>query len=230
MKNSTTQRQGDPLEVGGWQTAWAAIRGHRFAEGEGGAAPAGGGEGGTGGDGGQQAPGAAPTPPTPPAAPSPAILAAQAAAQAQQQGTQATGADPDPEMFSRDYVHELREEAKTNRVSRQEAETRATAAEQQLAEAQAQLAAFQRESAVRAASEGIANPALLLDSASFQQTISQVDPADTQAVKTAIQAFVEQNSAYAANPLPGSSGGTPTGGTGQTPKTLEGAIAARLGS
>lgn len=230
MSMNSMQRKGDPVIVGGWQVGLAAIRGHRFIEGEGGAAPTGG-EGGDGGDGGQQEPGtetppAAPTPPpaAPPAAPTPAQVAQQVApkppaapaAPAQQQEPAAKGG-----TFSQEYVTELREEAKATRLAH-------TATQQELAAAKTELEQYRRADAVRAATGDLADPNLLLDSTRFQEAIAQVDLADTEAVTAAIKEFVGKNPAYSPTRLPGTSGGTPNGGAGKTPPTLEGAIAARL--
>lgn len=89
---------------------------------------------------------------------------------------------------------------------------------------------FQRTSAVTAAAADKANAALLLDSASFQAAVKDVDLNDAEALKTAVSEFVDKNPAYAATPqLPGSSGAPPAGGTTDKPKTLEGAVAAALG-
>ncbi|MCB1274466.1 MAG: hypothetical protein KDB25_08775, partial [Leucobacter sp.] len=163
----------------------------------------------------------APAPPAAPAAPapSPALFGQQPTPQAQ----------PTPPTFSQEYVHELREEAKTTRIAHQELETKHQAAETarqeaetKLAEAQAELAKFTREKAISSAAAGIANPALLLDSASFLQAIAEVSLDDPEAVKAAITTFVEQNSAYKPTPtLPGNSGPAPLGGSGQKPNTLE---------
>lgn len=224
MNTSTTRHAGDPAHVGwtiGRTPLW--LRGIRLAEGEQSTPPAG------------QAPvETPPAAPAAPAAPSPETMAAQLTPQPPAApapaATPATPPAQEP-TFSQSYVHELREEAKANRLAHETAQQARETAEKELATAQAKLASFARESAVRTASDGIANPTLLLDSQQFAQSIAEVNLDDPEAVKAAITAFVEKNSAYAAtSPLPGTSGGTPSGGTSQKPNTLEGAIAARLGN
>src|SRR5690606_430435 len=95
---------------------------------------------------------------------------------------------------------------------------------------QTQLAEIQKSQAVSLAANGVADPALLLDSTKFQEHIAEVSLSDTEALKAKITEFVEQNPAYSVKPqLPGTSGGTPGGRTNQPgPITLEGAIGANL--
>ncbi len=232
MFHPTTRRQGDPVQCG-WSIGRAPLRlrGIRFAEGEGGAAPAGGGE-----NGGQQ-PAGAQTPP----APSPAQLAAfyasqnggQAPAPAQPQAPAQPAAPQPIQGFTPEQVQKLMTESQTAQKAAEEAQTALAALQKERDDAQAQLAEFAREKAVTTAAEGKANAALLLDSTTFQAAVKDIDLTDTAALSAAIEAFVQANPAYAATPaappLPNTSGGTPAGGTTTKPNTLESAIAARLG-
>lgn len=232
MHNPTFQRQGDPAPVG-WSIGRAplALRGIRFAEGEQGGAPAAPpAAGGTPAAPAPPAPGASPAdvaamlaalgkgPATP--HPAPAAPAAPAAAPSLVQG------------FTPEQVQKLMADADTQGKLAAEARTTLAAVQKERDDAQAQLATFAREKAVTTAATGKGNAALLLDSASFQAAVKDVDLADAAALTAAVEKFVADNPAYAAAPaapqLPGTSGGTPAGGTTDTPKTLEGAIAARL--
>lgn len=222
------QRYGDPVEVG-WKIGHAPLwlRGIRLAEGEGGATP----------PAAPQPPAGAPAPP----APSPSDLAAFYAAQ---KGGQAPPAAPAPQApqvqtvqgFTPEQVQKLMADVDTAGKAAADAQAALAAMQQERDDFQAQVIAFTREKAVQAAAdtaEKKGNAALLLDSASFQAAIKDIDLGDAAALATAVSEFVDKNPAYAAGPaapqLPNTSGGTPAGGSTTKPNTLEGAIAARLG-
>ncbi|WP_449281246.1 hypothetical protein [Leucobacter sp.] len=228
MFHPTTRRQGDPVQCG-WSIGRAPLRlrGIRFVDGEQGGAPAAPPAGG-------QAPAGGENPP----APNPAQLAAFYAAQ---NGGQAPPAAPAPQAPAAPQVQQLQdftpEQVKQLMGHANDAARDAAAAQEALAamqqerdDAQAQLAQYQRESAVRTAAGTAANADLLLDSAKFQAAVKDVDLTDGAALTAAVAAFVKDNPAYAAAPtLPNTSGGTPAGSSTTKPNTLEGAIAARLG-
>ncbi|MFA5608305.1 MAG: hypothetical protein WDA07_14200 [Leucobacter sp.] len=230
MSINTFRRQGDPVQAG-WSIGRAplALRGIRFADGEGGAPPA-------------APPSAPPAGGQPPAgdpnsaAPNPAQLAAFYAGQSGGQTPPAAPTPPAPPVqqvqgFTPEQVQKLMTESEAAQQAAKEAQDALAKAQQERDEFQAQVTQFAREKAVTTAAADKANAALLLDSASFQAAIKDVDLNDPAALTTAVDAFVNANPAYAAAPnLPGTSGGTPSGGTTDTPKTLEGAIAARLAS
>lgn len=215
---STTQLKGDPVTIG-WRFGKAplALRGIRFAEGEGGAAPA------TPAGGEPPAPAAAPTPsdlaamlaglgkgtpPTPPAAP-------------------AAPAVPLVQGFTPDQVQKLMADADSAAKAAADAQAALTAMQTERDALQAQVTEHARTSAVTAAVGDKANAALLLDSAKFQATIKDLDITDAAKLGAAVEAFVKDNPAYATAPaLPPTSGGTPAGGTTSKPNTLEGAISA----
>lgn len=216
--NTSTFRQGDPVTVG-WSIGRAplALRGIRFAEGEGGAPPA----GPAGGE------------PTPPAGGSPADVAAMLAALGKAVPP-ATPPAPTPpaqiQGFTPEQVQKLMADNTAAQKVAEDAQAALAVIQKERDEAQAQLSGFAREKAVSAAAGDTANAALLLDSASFQAAIKDLDVNDTAALTEAVKTFVTANPLYAAGPtLPGSSGGTPTGGTPTKPTTLEGAVAAALG-
>lgn len=177
--------------------------------------------------GGGTPPAPTPTPPAPtPPAPVPTPPAAPAA----------PAAPTGPETFSREYVHELREEAKTNRITASELQTKYETAQAELATAQQIIAQAEAEKAeagrltsVTTAAENLADPAILLDSETFKAHIAQVNLSDNEALKASITEFVEKNPHYKLQPtLPGTSGSTPGGGGQSGATTLEGAIAASL--
>lgn len=224
------QRQGDPVQVG-WSIGHAPLwmRGIRLAEGEGGAAPS--------------APAAPAAPPAAPAAPAPSP-AQVAAFYAAQQGAQPAAPAPAPQSpaapqiqqlqgFTPEQVQKLMADNAAAQKAIEEAQAAAQQAQKERDEFQAQVAEFQRTSAVTAAAEGKANAALLLDSSKFQAAVKGIDLTDTAALTAAVEQFVKDNPAYAAAPagpqLPTTSGGTPAGGSTSKPNSLEGAIAARLG-
>lgn len=229
--NTTFRRQGDPAQCG-WSIGRAplALRGIRLIEGEGGAAPAGGGDG------------------QPPAAPaahaaSPADVAAMLAhlgkanPPAPQAPAPAAAPQPTPQPiqgFTPEQVQKLMTESQTAQKAAEEAQTALAALQKERDEAQAQLADFQREKAVTTAADGKANAALLLDSAKFQAAVKDIDLTDTAALTAAVEKFVQENPAYAAAPtgpqLPHTSGGTPAGGTTSKPTTINGAVAAAMGA
>ncbi|KKI18719.1 MULTISPECIES: hypothetical protein [unclassified Leucobacter] len=230
MSTSAFQRQADPVAVD-WSIGRAplALRGIRFAEGEGGAPPA--------------AP-AAPSDPAAAAAPNPAQLAAFYAAQhgslppnpSPAAAAPVAPAAPAPiQGFTPEQVQKLMTEGQSFQKAAEEAQTALAVAQKERDEAQAQIAQFAREKAVTAAAAEKANPALLLDSASFQAAIKDIDLTDAEKLGAAITEFVTANPAYAATPavaaptLPGSSGPAPSGGTTPKPTTLAGALAAALG-
>lgn len=227
MSKHNIQRQGDPVEVG-WQIGRTPLwlRGIRLAEGEDGAAPA------AGQEGGQQSAGGA-TPPTP----SPAQVAAFYAAQngGQQPAPQqpaAPAAVQQIQGFTPEQVQKLMADAESATKAAADAQAALAAAQKERDEFQAQVTQFAREKAVTTAADGKANAALLLDSASFQTSIKDIDLTDAAALTAAVEKFVTDNPAYAATAaptLPHTSGGTPAGGSTTKPSTLEGAIAARLG-
>lgn len=222
MSTSAFQRQADPVAVD-WSIGRAplALRGIRFAEGEGGAPPA--------------AP-AATSDPAAAAAPNPAQLAAFYAAQhgSLPPNPSPAAAAPAPiQGFTPEQVQKLMTEGQSFQKAAEEAQAALTAMQKERDEAQAQIAQFAREKAVTAAAAEKANPALLLDSASFQAAIKDLDLTDAEKLGAAITEFVAANPAYAATPaaaaptLPGSSGAAPTGGSTTTkPTSLGGAIAA----
>lgn len=231
MSTSAFQRQADPVAVG-WSIGRAplALRGIRFAEGEGGAPPA--------------AP-AAPSDPAAAAAPNPAQLAAFYAAQhgslppnpSPAAAAPVAPAAPAPvQGFTPEQVQKLMTEGQSFQKAAEEAQAALAATQKERDEAQAQIAQFAREKAVTAAAAEKANPSLLLDSASFQAAIKDLDLTDAEKLGAAITEFVTANPAYAAAPagpaapkLPGSSGPAPSGGTTPKPTTLAGALAAVLG-
>lgn len=85
----------------------------------------------------------------------------------------------------------LAEEIAAEKAKTTEAESRAVSAERQLA-------------VFRAAAdpEVAANPAALLDSTSFLESIKDIDPTDTAAVSEAIAAAIEKNPLFKASPTP----------------------------
>ncbi|QIK63844.1 hypothetical protein G7068_12060 [Leucobacter viscericola] len=195
--NTPTFRQGEPATVG-WSIGRAplALRGIRFADGENGAAPA-------APAGGEAASSAA----------SPADVAAmlatlgKATPPAAAPAPQAPAAPQQIQGFTPEQVQKLMTENQTALKAAEDAQAARAAAEKALGEATAQVASFQRDSAVRTAAGDIANAALLLDSASFQAAIKDVDLADSAALNAAVTTFVDANPAYAAGPtLPGTSG------------------------
>lgn len=228
MSINAFQRQGDPVEVGwkiGRTPLW--LRGIRLVEGEGGAPPA-----------------ALAAPAAPPAAPSPSP-ADVAAMLANLKGTQPPAPAPAPQApaapqiqqlqgFTPEQVQKLMTDADTATKAAADAQAALAAAQQERDDFQAQVTAFNREKAVTAAAsaaEKAGNASLLLDSASFQAAIKDIDLADAAALGAAVTKFVTDNPAYAAAPaqhLPNTSGGTPAGGSTTKPTGLEGAIAARL--
>lgn len=211
------QRYGDPVSVG-WSIGHAPhwLRGIRFAEGDGGAPPA--------------APPAAPVPNPAQVAAMVANLNGQAAPAAP--APQAPAAPPLVQGFTPEQVQKLMADADTAGKAAAEAQAALAAMQAERDTAQAQVAEHARTSAVTAAATDKANAALLLDSSKFQAAVKDVDLADTAALTAAVTKFVTDNPAYAATPaapqLPGTSGPAPAGSTNQTPKTLEGAIAAHL--
>lgn len=230
MFQSSTRTAGDPVEVG-WSIGHAPLwlRGIRLIEGEGGSAPAGG-EGGQGG-----APAGNETPP----AASPTDVAAMLAALGKTNAPAAASTPQEPatpqvqqlQGFTPEQVQKLMTESQTAQQAAQDAQIALAAMQKERDEAQAQIAAHARESAVTTAADGKANAALLLDSAKFQAAVKDIDLTDAAKLGAAVEQFVKDNPAYAAvaaPSLPGTSGAAPTGGTTTKPTTLEGAVAARL--
>lgn len=171
-------------------------------------------------------PPAVPTPPPAPAAPPAAPPAPPAPAAPSQPAPVNYHGNPD------DYVRELREEAKTHRLAAEKAATDFTTAQAERDAAAAERDSLKREKAVLLAAPRLGAKAdLLLDSASFTQTLATVDLADQAAVDKAITDALERNSAFKAGPsLPGASGGGHQGGSAPTTTpTLEGAVKAALG-
>ncbi len=229
MSKHNIQRQGDPAQVG-WQIGRAPLwlRGIRLAEN---------GDGGNGGEGGQQQtqqPAGSSSPPAPNPAQVAAFYAAQNGGQAPApQQPAAPAAVQQIQGFTPEQVQKLMSDAETAAKTAADAQAALAAAQQERDEFQAQVTQFAREKAVTVAADGKGNASLLLDSASFQSAIKDIDLANADALKPAVAEFVDKNPAYAATPapqLPHTSGGTPAGGSTDSPKTLEGAIAARLGS
>jgi hypothetical protein len=211
MSMNTFRRQGDPAQVG-WQTGRTPLwlRGIRLAEGEGGAAPA----------GTPQPPAGTPNPPAPSPAQVAAFYAAQNGGQAPAPAQPAAPA-PTPaavqqvQGFTPEQVKKLMADAATAQKAAADAQTALATAQKERDEFQAQVTQFAREKAVTTAADGKGNAALLLDSATFQAAIKDVDLNDPAALTAAVEAFVQANPAYAATPapaLPGTSGGTPSGG------------------
>jgi len=189
------------------------LRGIRFADDPAGAPPA-----------APEAPAPAPAAPAPvapaaPAAPPAAPVAPAAPAPVQYRG------NPD------EYVHELREEAKTHRLAAEKAQQeRDVAASERDSDRAARESLARENHVLRVAGKFGANADLLLDSSSFMKTFADVDLADEAKVQEAIEGALERNSAFKAGPtLPGTSGGGHQGGSGTTPTpTLQGAVAARM--
>lgn len=97
------------------------------------------------------------------------------------------------------------------------------AAKAEAKQAQQELAIFRTAQAVGA------DPAALLDSRAFLDTVKDIDPADEAAVKAAVQAAVTSNPRLAATPVVARSGGDLSGrsgesGTRSTPKSLAEAL------
>lgn len=212
MSMNTFRRQGDPAQVGwtiGHSPLW--LRGIRLAEN---------GDGGNGGENGQQQAAGAPNPATP----SPADLAAfyaaqkggqQPAPQQPQAPAPAPAAVQQVQGFTPEQMQKAMADAEAAQKAAKDAQDALAAAQQERDQFQAQVTQFAREKAVTTAADGKGNAALLLDSASFQAAIKDVDLADAEALKTAVEAFVLANPAYAATSaphLPGTSGGTHSGG------------------
>lgn len=91
------------------------------------------------------------------------------------------------------------------------------------------LADSQRELAVyRLAPQGV-DVQRMLDSRSFMNSLSSIDPTDTAALKTAIDAAVNSNSAFKVTPVVPKSGGDLGGGSGEAakskPTSLDSAVA-----
>jgi hypothetical protein len=152
----------------------------------------------------------------------------------QQQQTPKPQGRRGPEVFSREYVEELRNEAATRRRNETTLQTRAEKAEQEREEARIEAATLKRERAIeRIAPKAGANPDALLDSAAFARATKDLDLADPKAVQAAIEKFVEENPHVSATPAgPGSSGGgRPGGSTSDGPdnsNSLAGAVNAAL--
>lgn len=68
----------------------------------------------------------------------------------------------------------------------------------QLTSEQEKRANAQREFAVYKAAQGVADPDMLTDSRAFAKTISDIDPDDATAIRTAIEQFVKDHPQYAA--------------------------------
>lgn len=161
-----------------------------------------------------------PPAPTPPPAPAPPAPPATPPAPVNYRG------NPD------EYVHELREEAKGHRVSFETEQTAHTATKTELATAAAERDSLRRENALLLAAPKLgARADLLLDSSSFMKTFADVDLANEEAVKKAIEDALGKNPTFKAGPtLPGASGTGPQGGQPPTTTpTLESAIKARVG-
>lgn len=190
------------------------LMGIRFAEGEGGNAPA-----------------ATPAPAAPvEVAPAPAAPAAPAPTPA-----------PTPALSVEDLQNELskvRQEAAANRVAKNAETERVNAILKAAgiktdepdpvdaaAKSASEAAAAKRELAIfRAATASGADPNRLLDSNSFMSSVTGLDPADGAAVTAAITAAV------AANPLlkavqAAAASGTELGGTGETDQITEAQLA-----
>ncbi len=224
MTINAFRRQADPAQIG-WTIGHAPLwlRGIRLIEGEGGSAPSGGGNG-------DQPPAGGANPPTP----SPANLAAFYASQ---KPGQTPPAAPTPQVqqvqgFTPEQVQKLMADNAAAQKALEDAQNALTKANEERDDYKGQVTQFAREKAVTTAADGKANAALLLDSASFQAAIKDLDLNDAAALGTAVEQFVKDNPAYAAvaaPTLPPTSGGTPAGGSTTKPTTLEGAIAAALG-
>lgn len=223
MHENSFRRQGDPVTIGwGIGRAPLALRGIRFAEGEGGAA--------------QAAP-AAPATPAAPAA-SPTDVAAMLA----QLGKGTAPAAPAPaaapvqqiQGFTPEQVQKLMADSDAAAKAAADAQSALEAMQQERDALQAQIAEHARTSAVTTAAADKGNAALLLDSAKFQAAIKDIDVTDAAKLGAAVDQFVKDNPAYAATPaaptIPHTSGGTPAGGTTSKPNTLQAAVAARLGA
>lgn len=107
-----------------------------------------------------------------------------------------------------------------------------TEADQQLNSASSRAQNLERENAVlRYAAQLGADGDRLLDSRSFLDKLSAVDPSKPEAVKAAITDALKANPTFAITVVPGSSGGTQHQGGDNTtkPKTLAEAARARLG-
>ncbi|MHA3724328.1 hypothetical protein ACXR2T_10655 [Leucobacter sp. HY1910] len=215
--HTTFQRQGDPVCVGFTiGRAPHSLRGIRYMEGEGGAAPA------------------APAAPVEPAAPSPTDVAAMLA-QLGKGSTPAAPATPAVQQiqgFTPDQVQKLMADNEATQQALAAMQTERDEARTERDSFKGQVAEHARVGAITTAADGKANAALLLDSAKFQAAIKDLDMADGAALATLVDQFVKDNPAYGVQPtahaLPGTSGDRPAGSTTTKPSTLEGAIAARL--
>lgn len=127
---------------------------------------------------------------------------------------------PAPETYSREYVKDLRGEAKAHREAREAAEkaladakglSEADAAE--LAELRAERVTRARNDAIRSAGKDIADVDALLDSQAFATAIKDVDTSKADDVKAAVTKFVEANARFAAQPVKSRSHGAPATGT-----------------
>lgn len=195
------------------------LRGIRFAEGEGGAAPAVPAE--------PAAPAATPPAPAPqPTPPAPTSPVTPPAPQAPAQPPVNFRGDPD------EYVRELREEAKNHRLAAEKAANDFAAAQAERDANAKQLDALARQNKVLLVAPTLgANPAALLNAIDFTTAFAAIDLSDEEKVKAAITDAIEKNSTFKAGPvLPSMSGGGHQGGTpsSATP-TLDGAVKAALG-
>lgn len=195
------------------------LRGIRFADGEGGAAPV-----------------VPPAPAAPAAAPVPAAPAAAAVAPAPASPVPpAAPAAPAPVNYKGDpdeYVRELREEAKNHRLAAEKAANDFATAQQERDALTAERDTLARERALLLnAPKNGARAELLLDSTSFMKTFADVDLTDEEAVTKAITDAIEKNSTFKAGPvLPSTSGGGHQGGNlSSTPLTLDAAVKKQLG-
>lgn len=246
MQHMTTHPSGPEFidtPLRGLGSASLSLRGIRFENGEGGAAPAGGGDGGSGdgtpgaGNGTQDGQNGAPADQTGAGsdtnAPKPDIPAAATGAG---DGIDFEALDPKTQA----YVRSLRAEAQTNR---QKAETDLQAAQaaeakrldailiaagvktadepadpaklqSQIAEAQNTAEATRRENAVLRYAPAEVDTDALLDSASFTQKLAGVNPGDKAAVQAAIAEFLTNQGTRFNRTVIGGSSGTAGSGAG----------------
>lgn len=187
---------------------------------------------------------------------------AQAAAQGvqtqgDQQDTQGEEISNLPK-WAQDHIASLRQEAAQRRVAAQDAAEKARAEVAQtigkalgvipdeaekvdpaaltatIAQREAELAAAQRALAVHTVASTLgANAVALLDSRSFEQSISQIDPTDHKALAAEIQKAIEKDARFKVTQAVPKSGGDLAGGSGEQrqtkPTTLDAAISGYYG-
>jgi hypothetical protein len=158
-------------------------------------------DGGAGGDGGQ-------TPPAVPAAPAEQPPAPKPAPPAPRPGESA-------QTFSREYVSELRTEAKTNREARQQAEQALQTLQAERDAAQAELATLRSEGALTAAITAAGGNSVAALAIKGADVLKGVDLASTDAVNAAVKTFIDEHPELKAGPSAVRSSVPGAGGTGE---------------